>query len=67
MDPEQVNKLPISTNAIKSYNRFRRLIHQQPLTVAIMATNKESMAKSLEIMARGKGLSTNYDDPSETA
>lgn len=63
MDPALFKELPNSTNAVESHNRFGRSTHRQPLKAAMMATYREDMAKSLEIMARRKGLSTAYDSP----
>lgn len=56
MSSQQFNELPNSKNAVESYNRFGRSVHRQPLKVAMMATYREDMAKSFEIMARGRGL-----------
>ena len=67
MDPEQFKGLPNSTNAVESYNRFGRAAHRQPLKVAMMATYREDMAKSLEVMACRKGLTTTYHSHSESA
>ena len=67
MDRQQFEELPSSTNAVESHNRFGRSTHRQPLKSAMMATYKEDMAKCLEIMARRRGLATNYDDLSLSA
>lgn len=64
MSSELFEELPSSTNAVESYNRFGRPAQRQPLKLAMMTTYKEDMAKTLEIMARRKSLSTNYDSPS---
>lgn len=66
MSSQQFNELPNSTNAVESYNRFGRSVHRQPLKVAMMATYREDMAKSFEIMARGRGLLTSYEDQTPT-
>ena len=61
MDRQQFEELP----TFESYNRFGK--HRQPLKVAMMATYKEDMAKTLEIMARRQGLTTSYDNQSTSA
>ena len=66
MSSQQFNELPNSTNAVESYNRFGRSVHRQPLKVAMMASYQEDMAKSFEIMARGRGLLTSYEDQTPT-
>ena len=67
MDPKLFQKLPNSTNAVESHNRFGRPAHREHLKMAMMTTYKEDMAKTIQIMARRKGLSTTYDDHSESA
>ena len=67
MDRQQFEELPTSTNAVESYNRFGKHTHRQPLKVAMMATYKEDMAETLEIMARRQGLTTSYDNQSTSA
>jgi len=67
MDPKQFNKLPSSTNAVESYNRFGKSSHRQALKQAMITTYKEDMAKTLEIMAVSQGLSVTYEDLSDTA
>ena len=64
MSRQVFEELPSSTNAVKLYNGFGRSTHRQPLKAATMATYKEDMAKSLEIMVRRQGLTTNYNDQS---
>lgn len=64
MDPKLFQELPNSTNAVESHNCFGRPAHREPLK---MTTYKEDMAKTIQIMARRKGLSTTYDDQSESA
>lgn len=67
MNRDQFDKLPNSTNAVESYNRFGRPTHRQPLKIAMMATYREDMAKSLQIMACRKGLTADYSSPAESA
>ena len=67
MDCERFQELPNSTNSVESYNRFGKSTHPQPLKIAMMAAYREDMAKAMEIMAKLKGLSTNYDNQSESA
>lgn len=64
MDPELFAKLPSSTNAVESYNRFGKSQHPLPLKAAMMATYKEDMVKAFEVIARKKGLAVSYEDPS---
>ena len=66
MSSQQFNELPNSKNAVESYNRFGRSVHRQPLKVAMMATYREDMAKSFEIMARGRGFLTSYEGQTPT-
>lgn len=67
MDCEQFQKLPNSTNAVESHNRFGKSTHPQSLKVAMMATYREDMAKSLQIIAQRDGLPTEYYSMSESA
>ena len=67
MDPKQFEEFPNSTNAVESYNRFSKSSHREALKQAMMATCKEDMAKTLQIMAVRKGLSVTYEDLSEGA
>ena len=67
MDRQQFEELPGSTNAAESYNRFGRSTYRQPLKAAMMATYTEDMAKSLKIIAKGRGLTTSNDDQSLSA
>lgn len=64
MGPDQFARLPNSTNAVESHNRFGKATHPLPLKAAMMSTYKEDMAKALEVIAREKGLSTTYEDQS---
>lgn len=67
MDPKLFKELPSSTNAVESYNRFSKSMYRQPLKQAMMATYKEDMAKTLEIIAIRKGLSVTYENLSDSA
>ena len=67
MQPEVFNSLPNSTNAVESYNCFSKTKQPQILKVAMMMTYKEDMSKSLQVMARRRGLPTTYDDLSQSA
>ncbi len=67
MDSELFAKLPTSTNAVESYNRFGKSIHPLPLKAAMMATYKEDMVKALEVIARKKGLPISYENQSVAA
>ena len=58
--------LPSSTNAVESYVQQVQqiIIRRQPLEQAMMATYKENMAKTLEIIMIRKSLSVKYENPS---
>lgn len=64
MDAERFAKLPSSTNAVESYNRFGKSTHPLPLRAAMLATYKEDMVKAFEVIARKKGMSTSYENQS---
>lgn len=67
MGRQQFEELPNSTNAVESHNRFGHTTHRQSLKLAMMATYREDMSRCLEMMARRRGLSTNYDNLSLSA
>lgn len=67
MDPQQFARLPSSTNAVESYNRFGKSTHPLPLKEAMMATYKEDMVKAFEVIARNKGLPVSYEKQSVEA
>ena len=68
MDSEMFKGLPSSTNAVESYVQQVQqiIICRQPLEQAMMATYKEHMAKTLEIITIRKGLSVKYENPSHS-
>lgn len=61
MDPEYFTSLPNSTNAVESHNRFGKSQHPLPLKEAMMLTYKEDMVKTLEVMARRRGMQVCYE------
>ncbi len=67
MDPDTFKSLPSSTNAVESYNRFSKTKQPQILKVAMLTTYREDMAKTLQVMARQKGLPTTYEKQSLSA
>ena len=67
MEPDHFHSLPSSTNAVESYNQFSKGDHPEPLKLAIFRTYKEDMAKTLEVMARQKGLSTTFEATTPSA
>ena len=67
MEPDHFHSLPSSTNAVESYNRFSKGDHPEPLKLAMFRTYKEDMAKTLEVMARQKGVSTTFEGTTASA
>ena len=67
MDKETVNRLPSSTNAVKSHNRLSKGTTTDVLRVAMMSTYRIDMSNALEHIARGKGVSTTYEDLTPTS
>lgn len=59
MQSEVFYSLPNSTNAVESYNRFSKSKQPHILKVTMMMEYKEDMSKSLQVMARQKGLPIN--------
>lgn len=45
--PDQFARLPNSTNAVESHNRFGKATHPLPLKAAMMSTYKEDMGQSI--------------------
>lgn len=66
MSHELIEELPNSTNTVEPYNRLGRSTHG-PLKTAMMATYKDDMAKSLEIIGSRQGLTTCYNDQCASA
>lgn len=62
MSAERFNTLPSSTNAVESHNRFSKAEHPESLKLAMFATYKVDMAKTLEVMAKCQGLTTTYEN-----
>ena len=63
MDSEQFERLPSSTNAVES----GKATHPLPLKAAMMETYKEDMVKTLEIMARTRGLQVCFESQAVSA
>ena len=56
------NKIPDTTNAVKSHNRCSKGSSLDILKVALMSTCKIDMAAALEHLAKRKGITTCYED-----
>jgi len=67
MTNEEFETLPSSTNAVESHNRLSKISKPEILKAAMLTTYKIDMAAALEHIARLEGLSTSYDDRSDTA
>ena len=56
------NKIPDTTNTVKSHNRSSKGSSPDILKVALMSTYKIDMAAALEQLAKRKGITTCYED-----
>lgn len=62
MDKDIFDHLPSFTNVVKSHNRLSKGSNPDVLGVTLMSTYKIDMSNALEYVARGKGVSTCYED-----
>ena len=56
MDADVFKRLPTSTNAVESHNRFSKCEQTQDLKVGMMIMYQEDMSKTLEFIALSEGM-----------
>ena len=66
MDRETFDSLTNSTNAVESHNRLSKTDELQILNVAMMVTYRQDMSTTLELMAQSRGLTTTYENLTES-
>ena len=55
MDADVLKRLPTSTNAVESHNRFSNSEQKQDLKVGMMIMYQEDVSKTLEFIALSEG------------